>query len=138
MKTTIRKEMARLWYVLKIAAGQGPVNTTGAGSGLASEVGVAKRVSDVESKGGESKVVEGKHVDAKRSPALVVISRAGRSSVQAQHRRHALADGSRPAYALPYNPQPAVKSAGLGRSARSVRAQGVTGRFVDGDAGIVI
>ena len=84
MSTMIRKEAARLWYALKIAAGTGPD---------AGERPEAAKSARAEAREGE------------RDPALVVISRAGRSNVQAQQRSQT-ADGVRPAYALPYNAHP--------------------------------
>ena len=85
MNTMIRKEAARLWYALKIAAGTGP------DAGERPEAAKPAR-SEAEREG-------------ERDPALVVISRAGRSNVQAQQRSQS-ADGVRPAYALPYNAHP--------------------------------
>ena len=84
MNTMIRKEAARLWYALKIAAGTGP------DAGERPEAAWPTR-SEAQREG-------------ERDPALVVISRAGRSNVQAQQRSQN-ADGV-PAYALPYNAHP--------------------------------
>lgn len=113
MKTMIRKEVARLWYALKIAAGARDDVATGAKQ-IEAQSGALRASSRTRDRA------------SVRSPALVVISRAGRASVQAQHRRAVLADGSRPAYALPYNAHPA-----------EVKAQVSTGVLADGDAGIV-
>jgi hypothetical protein len=104
MNTMIRKEAARLWYALKIAAGTGP------DAGERPEAAKPAR-SD----------------NADRDPALVVLSRAGRSNVQAQQRSQGN-EGIRPAYALPYNPHPIPQSV----------APRVAETLVGGDAGIVV
>jgi hypothetical protein len=120
MKMTIRKEMARLWYVLKIAAGTAaPADATG-------------EVSETDASANEDS-----RVRHPRNPALVVISRAGRTNVQAQHRRSLQADGRRPAYALPYSPH---TNAHLDtRSAvASVARHGAVATVVDGDAGMIV
>ncbi|RKP59060.1 hypothetical protein [Pararobbsia silviterrae] len=108
MKTTIRNEAARLWYALKIAAGQNPAAPSKA----------AKRA---------ARPLRARH------PALVALARAGRKSVQAEHRRVAQADGRRPAYALPYSPSPSPRAL-----ARPVEPRAVASARVDGDADVVM
>ncbi|HTJ94175.1 MAG TPA: hypothetical protein VL424_13850 [Pararobbsia sp.] len=190
MNTTIRKEIARLWYALKIAAGTGPaaVDRTAREAVNSEEetrtvsestregqsvTPTSRRVESPEAYGGSTAVpVADQPVDAGkdwasgaasvsesdadphgqkravgRSPALVVLSRAGRSNVQAQHRRSMQADGRRPAYALPYSPhlaghvggrEGAVVSAAANSAAASAARQGARGTLIDGDAGVVV
>lgn len=128
MKTTIRKEAARLWYALKIAAGTGPDEGVEGQAPRASKLMIGELRGSTEA----DVLVDGvaRDVSRERSPALVLISRAGRSNVSAQHRRNLNADGSRPAYALPYNADPVERKA--------VGSGGVTGMPVDGDAGVVV
>ena len=128
MKTTIRKEAARLWYALKIAAGTGPEGGVEGQTPRVSSLTLGELRAPVASVAADALLDDVAHdVPRTRSPALVLISRAGRSNVSAQHRRHLNADGSRPAYALPYNAHPVER-----------KAVGAAGTLVDGDAGVVV